>query len=69
MPVTRFKRVRVAATMCVGGVALGVVAPGCGGPAGPDPKAEVQQKVEADAMMKQYETTGKPAADATPGGK
>lgn len=47
----------------------GVVAIGCGGPGGPDPKAEAQQKIEADAMMKQYETSpegGKTGADATP---
>jgi|LakMenE18May11ns_1017448.scaffolds.fasta_scaffold9752135_2 hypothetical protein len=47
----------------------GVFASGCGGPAGPDPKAEAQQKVEADAMMKQYETGGTPAGDAQPGAK
>jgi len=64
MTVTRFKRACVAAMMCAG-----VFAPGCGGPAGPDPKAEAQQKIEADAMMKQYETGGTPAGDAQPGAK
>ncbi|MFM7041543.1 MAG: hypothetical protein ACKO35_05070 [Planctomycetaceae bacterium] len=61
---TRFKRACVAAMMCAGGVASG-----CGGPAGPDPKAEAQQKVEADAMMKQYETGSKAPGDAQPGSK
>jgi hypothetical protein len=64
MTVTRFKRACVAAMMCAG-----VVVSGCGGPAGPDPKAEAQQKVEADAMMKQYETGSKAPGDAQPGSK
>ena len=64
MAVTRFKRSWAALMICAG-----VIASGCGGPAGPDPKAEAQQKVEADAMMKQYETVGKPAGDAQPGSK
>jgi hypothetical protein len=47
----------------------GVVAGGCGGAGGLDPKVEAQQKVEADAMMKQYESGPdgtKPGVDATP---
>lgn len=39
---------------------------GCGGPAGPDPKAEAQQKAEADAMMRPYEGggTAKPVVES-----
>jgi hypothetical protein len=38
---------------------VGLVAAGCG-QAGPDPQAEAQQKVEADALMQQYNTPAPP---------
>lgn len=37
------------------GMVVMLTAAGCG-PPGPDPQAEAQQKVEADAMMQQYKT-------------
>jgi predicted small lipoprotein YifL len=42
-------------TWTAGLIVIVLAVTGCG-QAGPDPQAEVQQKVEADAMMQQYNT-------------
>lgn len=45
--------------MTAGMLLLVLAITGCGQP-GPDPQAEARQKVEADAMMKQYEVRNAP---------
>lgn len=49
--VNNHRRTVVGAVLLLGMLAVA----GCGQP-GPDPQAEAQQKLEADAMMEQYKT-------------